>query len=1065
MIRLMFVRRGASGQPAEVRAFDRAVVWVGREVAATDPTREAAWVLQYPDVSRQQCRFERVGEAVSVEPLSARSATFVNGVRIEVTTRLKPGDVVRFGDCKLSLLGEVGAAASAEPPRDQVGRAGEIRDAVPQQRPGRVERAPAGTIKAPAVEDARPASRPSPAAAPQADHEVAVPEDMSPIVARARRWEELGRPAGELLRDPGLLRRGQVWLRGGATLGADAALARKYIEASAQARRAGWRRGAMAAAGLVGALVTGSVTARVFADELSLPPLDPATEGEGGVCKDEDLARAERLVQAAEQVPRTAGAEGALLTMALAAAEAQDSGCMAQSRAEEALRRELAGQRSQRLGQHDEAVAAVAAEASGRFAATIGASGRIWVWDLEAGRGPYDLGVRASVAEWSRDQKWLIVGGPDGRVTLFDAQKWPPESRHELRQHSAKITVLASSPDGSVLVTGDERGALKVWPLFAPVIDEPFASREVAALRSVAFDGSGRRLFTLADGRVRVWPLTAKRLGEPRELATAGVSTMAVNLAGDRVLTGDRDGIVTLWKTVGTAWKSVEAHPPFADAVVAVEFVPGQNAALVATRDRKLVYLRLDRPRLGKGQFHAHYFEPLVEPPRSMVVEGQRAVTVGEKESPQVWDLVKLSTQPRPSLTGHVGVTALQAVDARSVVISGDKEGVVRLWSLLGESKEGAYTLSLQGRGVVDLTLSSDGQFLVAAGEGGAVHLWNLEDGGRGRDPRELPPGGPVTRIAVGRDGKWVAGVGDGAVVVWDGDGKSKPSTLSHPSVRWVGWSPDGSALVSAGRDGVVKIWRVRGGDIAGKPEDYRVGEVERLAVSNESVAVSVKVGDKQQQLLLLPLREEGTRALPPALKTETTDGTGALVFDARGRRLAAGYSSGTTRMWLLDGEQVRQTAAHDSGSAVMALSFASTGELAVGNLNGEVFVLQPDEPGGDPDLRGRHTQAVTGVAFGSSSDVLVAVASAPEATLRRGGRTIELVGHREAVSKLVGAPTGRFVATAGDDDMIRVWPLEAEGLLQLTCKTVGRELRPEEWATHLPWMTPRPLCPSHAGE
>lgn len=1053
MIRLMFERRGVPGQVPEVRAFDRAVVWIGREVKASDPAREAVWVLPYPDVSREQCKLEDSGDAVCVEPLSTRSATFVNGQRIEGVTRLMPGDSIRFGDCRLRFVAEV-VAPVPEVERDKLEKRGEIRDLAQQQRAAQVER-PGSVIGGAAVVTGRVTeSEPRKGAAPEGVM-ANVPEDMSPVVAAAQRWDELGRPASELLRDPGLLGRGRGWLRGGAVLGGAAALVRTYVEASVQARRAGWQQRGLVGAWLVGAVVAGSVTARVFAGEVVFGPL--VVRGSRGPveCKKEVISLADSVAQAAEQ---ESDDRAALLVSALAVQVAEEGGCLAESRAERQLRRQLAGQRSQHLGDLDDAVAKVAVNSSGSRAATIDAAGKVRVWNLES-RDARELEVKASTVQWSRDGAWLVVGGAAGEVALFDAGGWPLERKVQAPGHRGKVTVLVVSAASDVFVTGDERGELKLWSLQGEALDRPLAAKSVGSeIEEAAFDGKSRRLFTLAGGRVRIWSLEGKRLAEQRVLAAEGVRAMAVSPAGDEVLTGDKDGIVNLWDV--KQGRGRPAHDPFDAAIVAVAFVP-ERAALIATADRKLVHLDLRKAQPGRTLFDAHRFDDMAEAPRDLVVEGQRAVTVGAKGQPEVWDLVELTKQPTVRLDGHSEVRAMAAADQRSILITGDARGAVRKWEILGESVEGAHVLGTRGREVRDVALDPKGVLLASADASGAVRVWKTEGEGAPTDLGELPSIGPVSRVAVNADATWVAGVGDGMIVVWNVDLKGPPLSGAHPMAQWVAWSTVGDVLVSAGRDQIVREWAIEGDSLKPTAAVRNVGgEVEKLAVSDKRTAVSVRHGDSERELHVWPLREAGA-ALPEKLVGESA-ATRALVFDLTGTRLAAGYANGMTRTWLLEGDEPQATRVYDT-SAVTALSFAVTGELGIGEEKGQVRVINPDEKGGSAQIRGTYKTPVVGSTFGASSEVLVSAAREGRMVLRRRDTEIDLVGHRKSVSLLLGHPNGHFVVSASGDEALRVWPLQATGLVQLACLTAGRDLRAEEWS-RLPQVKPRELCPNLPG-
>ena len=289
MIRVMFQRPELA--PA-LRVFTQDVVVVGRgggEGAAPD------WVLPFADVSRLQCRFTAGGDAVFVEGLSERNATFVNNRRISAITRLKQGDVIRFGGCALRFVGttpegDLAARPAAAPSRAAVA-VGPGADAAPRAVDaasphaavaGRGAASPHAAVAGPGAASPHAAVPGPGAASPRAAAVAEVPaavadgpvqEDMSPILEQARRWELHGQPAELLLRGDAL-RRGRVWLRGGAALAGSGALVRRFVEASARRRWQGWV-GAARAVGLALMTVMISFIPRRLA-AVSESPVEPA---------------------------------------------------------------------------------------------------------------------------------------------------------------------------------------------------------------------------------------------------------------------------------------------------------------------------------------------------------------------------------------------------------------------------------------------------------------------------------------------------------------------------------------------------------------------------------------------------------------------------------------------------------------------------------------------------------------------------------------------------------------------------------------------------------------------
>ena len=72
----------------------------------------------------------------------------------------------------------------------------------------------------------------------------------------------------------------------------------------------------------------------------------------------------------------------------------------------------------------------------------------------------------------------------------------------------------------------------------------------------------------------------------------------------------------------------------------------------------------------------------------------------------------------------------------------------------------------------------------------------------------------------------------------------------------------------------------------------------------------------------------------------------------------------------------------------------------------------------------------------------------------------VDLPGHPDGISALAFEPSGRWLFTAGNFGIVRRWRLRRDGLLDLACRTAGRNLTQEEWRQYLPGDPYRKTCP-----
>jgi WD40 repeat protein len=104
----------------------------------------------------------------------------------------------------------------------------------------------------------------------------------------------------------------------------------------------------------------------------------------------------------------------------------------------------------------------------GRVLAGGGVDGRVYRWDLEAGKALPTLtggGAYVTAVALSADGKLLASGGSDGTVGLWDAAGGKLISR--VPGHAAGVRSIAFSPDGRRLATGSVDTTVLVWNVAA----------------------------------------------------------------------------------------------------------------------------------------------------------------------------------------------------------------------------------------------------------------------------------------------------------------------------------------------------------------------------------------------------------------------------------------------------------------------------------------------------------------------------------------------------------------------------------------------------------------------
>ncbi|WP_306317084.1 MULTISPECIES: NB-ARC domain-containing protein [unclassified Streptomyces] len=295
-----------------------------------------------------------------------------------------------------------------------------------------------------------------------------------------------------------------------------------------------------------------------------------------------------------------------------------------------------------------------------------------------------------------------------------------------------------------------------------------------------------------------------------------------------------------------------------------------------------------------------------------------------------------------------------------------------------------ALLRALPGKGpIAAVAISPDGTWLVAAGEGGALRIWDPKSGRKAVQFGWADDTGAVHRpnaVAISPDGSRLATVcHDGAVAIWDPDtGEALTAFPCGAEISDLAMSPDGSRLATACHDGTVRIW------------DPDTGEQ-----------------------TLPPLRHEG----PVSVVEFAPDGTW----------LASAGADATVRLW--DPATGRETARNTAHRApVTALAIAPDGTwLATASHERTIHIWDPDTE--------------DEIATLSDGEEWEKWALAPDGTWRattsrgivliwdpRTGEQLAQLTDTDRVNDLAISSDGTWLATACHDGTVRIWDPDGRG-------------------------------------
>ncbi|WP_166364784.1 TIR domain-containing protein [Pseudomonas akapageensis] len=538
---------------------------------------------------------------------------------------------------------------------------------------------------------------------------------------------------------------------------------------------------------------------------------------------------------------------------------------------------------------------ALALDPDGNNIVTGNLDGTLQLWEVKTGKKIWSAPKEkqhkervVSVAFNPKNVSRIVSGSRDKTLRMWDTQN-SENSELMWTKEKVSVTTLAFNQDGSRIVSGSTDGTLQQWDAeTGEPIGDPLKGHK-GMVTSVAFSKDGRIVSGGADWTLLLWDAkTGKPVFEPLKGHQGTVATVAFNKDGSRIVSGSRDWTIRLWdattgKPVGEPLKGHEGP------VTKVVFKSDDIHIVSGSRDQTVREWDVNTGNPMGPPIRGHNSEFL-----AFNQEGNRIVSGSLDQSLQVWSAHTGASIGEVIMRDYSVVLSVAFRPDRILSLSTDS--TLRQWAAKKNKEEILSILQGDDGEVSSVAFSGNGSLIVSGSKDGMLRLWSAETGKpitqqwRGHD-------GEVTSVAFNPDGsRIVSGSTDSTLRLWNAEnGKSilPPLRGHNGEVTSVAFDNDGSRIVSGSKDGMLRLWNAETGEPILQPLQGQSGEVSSVAFSRDGARVAS--GSKDGMLMLWDASTG--RSIRKAFKGHE-DRISSLDFSQDHKFIVSGSADRTLQLW-----------------------------------------------------------------------------------------------------------------------------------------------------------------------
>jgi WD40 repeat protein/serine/threonine protein kinase len=615
-----------------------------------------------------------------------------------------------------------------------------------------------------------------------------------------------------------------------------------------------------------------------------------------------------------------------------------------------------------------------------------------------------------SSVSFSPDGTGIVTGSDDDTARVWDARTGTPLLA--LTAHSDDVTSVAFSPDSTRIVTGSDDQTAKVWDARTGAVLLELKGH-TARVRSVGFSPDGTRIVTGSDDETaKVWDARSGIAQVELKGHTEGVYRSGFSPDGTRIFTSGDDSTAKFWDArTGAVLLDLPASPSTFGMCNACYSPDGRRIVVCDGETAAVLDARTGAPLL---QLKATQLVTSV----AFSPDGTRIVTGSFGETAKVWNA--RSGTLICELQGHTDrVTSVAFSPDGARIVTGSEDETAKVW----DAQSGVALPQLTGHNglVTSVAFSPDGTRIVTGSEDQTAKVWDARSGAALLELEGHTDW--VTSVAISPDGtRIVTGSHDETAKVWDARSGATLLELGGHTywVTSVAFSPDGARILTGSEDDTARVWDAHSGATLLQLKGH-TGGVTCVAFSPDGTRIAT--GSRDRTARVWDARS-GVSLLEP--KGRTDDVT-CVAFSPDGTRFLAGTAHGLAQLWdVQTGTLLLELNGHTihGMSFGMSATFSPDGTRIVAGYGLESATVW-DARAGTPLHALKHPHgALTYAAFSPDGRRIVIsngyVAMVCDAG--KGGPLLELTGHTAHVRSASFSPDSQRVVTSTEDNSATMW-------------------------------------------